>query len=140
MRLQKSKLDDFNVNSQGILGTVSSGNDESLLGRLGASVAYPVALGQGYSLTPFVGATVWQNFKNETDLKFIQGGQTLDALTTGVGHFTQFTAGLAIANPLITGTNTGVAGFVRGDWREGGDSSSAGIRGGSISAGGRINF
>ncbi len=135
MTWTRYELDDFRINSGGILGTISAGSDESLVGRLGVQVSYVQQISPNNYLVPFGGISVWQNFENTTDLALTfddtgNGTSTILADTTGPSTFKEYSAGLSYSNPQL-----GVTGFVKGAWRHGAD-----IDGGSVTGGGRVNF
>ena len=129
-----SKLDDFGFNVGATpAGVISTGSDETLLGRAGLQLSYVHALSSSTFLVPFGAVSAWRNFKNETDLQAIFnanfGGQTVNANTIGAGDYMQYDLGLS-----LTDTKLLAVGFVKGTWREGD------IHGQAISVGGRINF
>jgi outer membrane autotransporter protein len=131
-----SDLDDFRFNAGTggpVIGTISAGSDESLVGRMGVQLSYVQALTTTTFVVPFAAASAWRNFKNETDLKAIFdpgfGNATVDANTVGARDYMQYDVGVSLSNP-----SAGVVGFVKGTFREGD------INGQAVSVGGRVNF
>ncbi|WP_072375476.1 autotransporter outer membrane beta-barrel domain-containing protein [Hyphomicrobium sp. NDB2Meth4] len=125
----------YRFDSGGILGTVESGSDESLLGKLGVQIAFVQRISVSEFLTPYASASAWRNFLNETDLALMVdstggGATTITSDTRGPASFGQYTGGVSYSNLAL-----GIAGYLQGTWREGGE-----ISGGSITGGGRVDF
>jgi outer membrane autotransporter protein len=123
----RSSLDDFATDG----GIVSSGTDTSLVGRAGAQMGYLMPVTNTFFLQPYAGVSYWKNFQNESDLVFKPtAGAQLSSTTKSAEDYVQFVGGLAFAE-----TSSNIVGYLQGAWREGDD-----ISGGTITAGGRINF
>jgi hypothetical protein len=98
----------------------------SLLGRLGFRVGTTYVLDQfQLALQPFGTASVWREFEGSTLTNFVSGASVVPLTVTRIGTFGQL--GLGVSGQVV---QTGLLGFVRGDWRFGQNLSGYAVVGG----------
>lgn len=98
----------------------------SLLGRLGFRVGTTYVLDKfQLALQPFGTASVWHEFEGDTHTNFVTGSSIVPLAVTRIGTFGQL--GLGVSGQVL---QTGLLGFVRGDWRFGENLSGYAVVGG----------
>jgi outer membrane autotransporter protein len=112
-----------------VYGSLSFSPINSLIGRAGLRV------GTNYSfdtiaLQPFLTGSVWREFEGDTTSSFSAAGGNVPISVSRIGTFEQ--VGLGVAGQVL---NTGLLGFVRGDYRFGDN-----LRGYALNAGMRYQF
>jgi hypothetical protein len=112
--------------SQGIApGTITFDSIFSMLVHGGARVGTSFIVADTLALQPFGTLSVWRELGGQSNATFANGGVTDPLTLSRVGTFYQVGVGLS-AQVL----NTGLIGFVRGDFRWGDDLNGAAVVGG----------
>lgn len=115
----QTDIDDFTI----IGGTISPGEEETLMVRAGARLAAIVKLTDKTYLQPFAGVSAWKNYKNETDAEFHTVNDALiTSETESPDSFLQVEAGLGTVD-----LSNNFSGYVRGIYRDGDDVSGYGV-------------
>jgi outer membrane autotransporter protein len=108
-------------------GSLLVGDIDSVLGRAGVRIGTSFVAGS-VTFQPFVAASAWHEFASDASLSFVSGGAQVFNLVAGrVGTYGQYSLGSAFQI-----SNSGWAGYIRGDYRRGdrleGASGSVGLR------------
>jgi outer membrane autotransporter protein len=114
-----------------VYGNLAFSPIESLIGRVGVRVGTNYAFEQiGLGVQPFLTGSVWHEFEGNTLTTFSSAGGSVPISVSRVGTFEQ--VGIGVAASVF---NTGLLGFVRGDYRFGEN-----IHGYALNAGFRYQF
>ncbi|PNG26734.1 autotransporter domain-containing protein [Methylocella silvestris] len=112
-------------------GTLDFNPFESALGRAGARVGTTYVFEQAeLALQPFVTGSVWREFAGDSYTTFSAGASSVPLSVTRIGTFGQ--VGVGVSGQVL---KTGLLGFLRGDYRFGGN-----IEGYAVVAGMRYQF
>ena len=112
-----------------VFGNLSFSPINSLIGRAGVRVGTNYSF-QTFAIQPFATGSVWREFEGDTNTSFSAAGGNVPITVSRIGTFEQ--VGLGVAGQVL---NTGLLGFVRGDYRFGDN-----IHGYALNAGMRYQF
>jgi outer membrane autotransporter protein len=112
-----------------VYGSLNFNPINSLIGRLGARVGTNYSF-ETIAIQPFLTGSVWREFEGDTTTTFQAQGGNVPITVSRIGTFEQ--VGLGVAAQVL---NTGLLGFVRGDYRFGPN-----INGYALNAGMRYQF
>jgi outer membrane autotransporter protein len=112
-----------------VFGTLAFNPIDSLIGRAGLRVGTNYSF-ETIAVQPFVTGSVWREFEGNTMTTFQAAGGNVPISVSRIGTFEQ--VGLGVAGQVL---NTGLLGFVRGDYRFGEN-----IHGYALNAGMRYQF